>query len=361
VTQSSQVLSRAAQVAEILRDEIRRGTHGEFLPGEVALASRLQVSRPTLRTALEILRRESFLRTIKGQRTRVLHNDRQTNTGQSKTIAVLTAVPQHLLNSFSLFLLGRLQTAARHAGFKLEIHSDPRLEFSCPRRSIERVIAQVNAACWIHLITRDSVLKLFRDRKVPSLVVGGMRKADGFPFVDIDRHAMCQHAVHTLRSRGLARIAVIVPRDFAPGTDERLELWRDAFKQSEPEPDIRVRVFELDYHEWGVQRTLDRVFEAFSRPVGFLVVRPKHVLAILSHLMHTGMRLPQDASVISMGYESFLDFVAPSVAYYRSNWDQFANRLCRMAVQLAIEGVLPPRPVFLRCAFHDGASLARPR
>ncbi len=52
----------ASQVAEIVRRHIGRGQAGEFLPGERALGKRFQVSRITVRSALEVFRRETLLR-----------------------------------------------------------------------------------------------------------------------------------------------------------------------------------------------------------------------------------------------------------------------------------------------------------
>lgn len=51
-------ISRAAQVLEILRHGLRMHEWSERLPPEKVLSAQLQVSRSTLRAALEMLRRE---------------------------------------------------------------------------------------------------------------------------------------------------------------------------------------------------------------------------------------------------------------------------------------------------------------
>lgn len=326
-------------------------------PGEIAQASRLQVSRPTLRGALEVLRREGFIHTTPGRGTRIKQTRRETASEKLRAVAVLTAVPHHRLNSFSLFLLGKLQVATQSAGRQLELHCQPRLEFTRSPRSLERLVRHFPASCWVLLSTTPSVVNLFPEKKLPSLAVGAGVSNAGLPCIDIDHHATCQHAVMLLRSRGISRIALIAPRDVMPVSNDRAAPWRDAFLDASRGSENRARVFDLDFREWGVQRTLDRVFVAFPPPVGLLVVRPKHTLAIMSHLMHAGMHLPHDVSLISLGYESFLDFITPSVAHYRSDWDLFARRLCRMTLQLATEQSLPSRPVLLKSGFHAGDSL----
>jgi DNA-binding LacI/PurR family transcriptional regulator len=330
------VLSRAAQAAAVLRDEIRGGAYREILPGELVLADRLQVSRPTLRSALNILRREGLLRTTKGQRTRVLlRPTRSGGRGAPRVIGVLSAAPHHAQNSFSLFLFGKLQEAAHNAGFELELRSDPRLEFSCPSRSLDRLVTETQAACWVHFSSLASVQEWFRTRGIPSLLLGTAAGDLRLPYIGVDHKAVARHAVEMLLGRGLGRIAVIVPRDVLSESLPGMDRWREAFVQAGRVLRAHLRVCELDFLEWGVKRTLDRALEASPSPVALIVLRPKHVLAIMSYLMHHGMRLPADVSLISIGYEPFLDFLTPTVAHYELNWDAFARRLCRLTLRLA--------------------------
>jgi DNA-binding GntR family transcriptional regulator len=53
--------SLVAQVAEILRQELREGKWRDALPSESSLCDQLKVSRNTLRSALETLRRERLI------------------------------------------------------------------------------------------------------------------------------------------------------------------------------------------------------------------------------------------------------------------------------------------------------------
>jgi len=357
-THPPQVLSRGAQLAEILRDEIKRGMHREFLPGEVALAQRLQVSRPTLRSALHILRREGLLRTIKGQRTRVLlRRKRSGSLGAARVIGVLSAVPHHGFNSLSSFLFGKLQDAVHKADFELELHAEPRLEFCCPSRALDRLVAETQAACWVHFSSLVSVQEWFRARRIPSLVLGTVPRDLEVPSIGLDHNAVARHAVGMLLGRGLSRIAMIVLRDVLTDSHPAMDQWRVSFGQAAKSLGAHLRVFEMDFQEWGVKRTIDRVLEMSQRPVALIVLRPKHVLAIMSYLMHHGVRLPAEVALISIGYEPFLDFLTPTVAHYEVNWETFAKRLCRLTLRLATEGELPLRPVLVASEFRDGGTL----
>ena len=113
----------------------------------------------------------------------------------------------------------------------------------------------------------------------------------------------------------------------------------------------------MDIEAWGILPTMKRLLEAFSLPMGVLVERPKHVLAVTSYLLKTQRSIPDDVSLISLGYDPFMDYLTPSIAHYRVDWDVFAKRLIRMTLHLAMEGRLPSRPTLLMSNFHDGESL----
>src|SRR5205085_2774779 len=68
--QLPQRLSLVAQTAGILREQITAGTW-EHLPGERELCARLRVSRPTLRLALEALRKEGLFHVAQGKRRQI--------------------------------------------------------------------------------------------------------------------------------------------------------------------------------------------------------------------------------------------------------------------------------------------------
>lgn len=69
---------KARRVYLLLRDEIARGVHGDRLPGEQRLAERLQVSRVTIRRALDALTADGLIEKRAGAGSRI--------TGQSDSL-----------------------------------------------------------------------------------------------------------------------------------------------------------------------------------------------------------------------------------------------------------------------------------
>src|SRR5262245_37923209 len=79
MTEIPQRASLANQVAEVLRRDLRGGAWDEFLPGENDLCDRFQVSRVTMRAALDVLRREGLIEVSQGRRRRITSKARSTS------------------------------------------------------------------------------------------------------------------------------------------------------------------------------------------------------------------------------------------------------------------------------------------
>src|SRR3954466_6173402 len=64
--------SLVAETVNVMRRAIQSGMWRDHLPGERTLCVMWQISRPTLRSALDVLRREQLIEVEHGRRTRVL-------------------------------------------------------------------------------------------------------------------------------------------------------------------------------------------------------------------------------------------------------------------------------------------------
>ena len=86
-------LPKYQQIAEVLREEIIKGTYavGNVIPTEAKLQEQFDVSRHTIRQALSILINEGYLRSEKGSGTYVKNRlIESTNNNQTRKIGVIT-------------------------------------------------------------------------------------------------------------------------------------------------------------------------------------------------------------------------------------------------------------------------------
>src|SRR6266478_1241596 len=115
--------SLAEQTAKILREALQKGLWRERMPGERELSRQLNVSRPTLRLALDQLRREGWLKSTPG-RNRVIVGRAAGKGGaqRSRIVVLLTPLPLQDVSPFALCGMDKLRELLAAAGLQLEIH-----------------------------------------------------------------------------------------------------------------------------------------------------------------------------------------------------------------------------------------------
>lgn len=69
------------QIARVIRERIADSTYERRIPGESVLAAEFDVSRPTVRSALNILAAEGLVRAVRGRGTFVTRADPADDTG----------------------------------------------------------------------------------------------------------------------------------------------------------------------------------------------------------------------------------------------------------------------------------------
>src|SRR5688572_21126130 len=104
-----QRMSLVSQTAGILRDQINAGAWAGALPGERELCTQLHVSRPTLRAALELLRREGWIDVSHGRRRQIRKNPKRSRLLVSKCVVILTPVPLHRMPPFVICWMDELR------------------------------------------------------------------------------------------------------------------------------------------------------------------------------------------------------------------------------------------------------------
>src|SRR6187399_1643672 len=80
------------QAAAAIRQALEQSTWKEYLPSERRLCELLQVSRPTIRTALQTLAREGWLEIKHGRRNRLLSPARG-HTSERRLVVLVTPEP----------------------------------------------------------------------------------------------------------------------------------------------------------------------------------------------------------------------------------------------------------------------------
>ena len=351
----------AAQVAEILRQRLQSGEWKDALPSERHLCEELQVSRKTIRAALDQLQRQGWLRMSDNRRRiKAAGARRPCASGGSNKIVLLGAKPMRSAEQLLTSVIEQVEKHLHQAGFELELAISPRFALHDCSRTVAKLIGRARAACWILWSVQLETQRWFVERGLPTLVFGSTHRGVALPSVDIDYASAMQHAVNLLLARGHRRIALFCERNESAGDQLTMQGFLDAFRRAGitgAEP----RAIHHDGTVAGIGRVMEATFAREEPPTALLVSYPFQVLSVMGHLTRLGLRIPDDVSVVSRDHDSCLEHVVPSIARYSCDPSLFARKLSRLTMRLARGEPTAPIQVRIMPGFVSGQSVASPQ
>jgi DNA-binding LacI/PurR family transcriptional regulator len=351
----------ASQIAAQLRTEITRGTWQGWLPGERDLAQTVQASRNTVRAALEQLKAEGVLETVKGIGNRlVAFPATRPASDQPKSIGVIIPEPIGSVRPLVALWIDELKDLLLAEGGRLRVHDGRQFYQTNPNRALERLIDQHRHEAWVLTLSSEAMQRWFARRGLPCLIAGSTYPDVALPHYDLDYRAICRHAAGVLLRLGHRRIGLL-NRESRRAGDVDSELGFQEGVRAWPTGNATA---EISYHRDDVEsvaRALGRLLDRREPPTGLLVSNSYAYLAAASLLAQRGMRIPQDISLISRDDDPFLRSLAPAPARYVVSPHAFAKKMLAPILRLLEQeaGVKAPAPLLPK--FAAGGSVAAPK
>jgi DNA-binding LacI/PurR family transcriptional regulator len=357
MTRIPQRISLVAQTAAILREEIQAGAYANCLPSEQVLGGSLQVSRVTLRLALAQLEREGLLRAGQGRRRTILAPRRNPAPPPANPVVVLlTPVPLEAMQRFALYWIDDLREHLGEAGYRLELQESRLCYHAQPDRALQGLAQRLNPAGWVLYQSTAPMQRWFSRQALPCVITGSRHPGVQLPSVDLDYRAACRHAAGLFLARGHRRLAFLNPSPGLAGDKESEEGFLEIIR-SVPGGGAEAIIAGHDGTIPSLCRRLDALLGHRERPTALLVSKPHHVLTAVGYLAQRGLRLPQDASLISRDHDSFLEHVLPSVARYVASPSAMAHRLSRSVLEMVAGGAIQPASHRILPEFAAGQTL----
>ncbi|MEZ0388583.1 MAG: substrate-binding domain-containing protein [Verrucomicrobium sp.] len=329
--------SLVTETVKALRHGIESGLWSGYLPGERTLCSQWQISRPTLRVAVDLLRQEGLLEVGHGRRTRLLVHHAASRPS-TLTVGLLSPEPLQSMPPTTMLWVDELRGQLAASGHLLQV-TVGRAGFGKkgPAHALATVISDTPAAVWVLYQSTETMQRWFQEKGIPCVVVGSTFPGVQLPSVDRDYRAVCRHAVGTLVRRGHRRIAFLI---HTPPFGGDLES-EAGFQEGLAAAASRGIAGEVVHHDGtppGICSALDALVAGRNRCTGLLVARTGYALTAITHLLRRGLRVPEDVAVLCRDDDSFLDWLMPSVSRYAVSPGIFAKQVQTVVLKLVEKG-----------------------
>jgi LacI family transcriptional regulator len=347
------------QTADILREELKY--YQKALPCERFLADQFKVSRPTLRAALAVLRREGLIRVTPGQSSKIISQPHTaTSRSSSKVVGILAVRPMHQWPTWEIYFVGELRRHLQQAGYQLEVHVDGRLRWKRPQSILKNLVRQYPACCWLLNSQGLPVQRWFADQLLPSILLGTCYAQVHLPSIDINFRAVTRHAVGLLLGMKHRRIALLIRQSNLAGDLESEKGFREAFCHANHLNTLPSVVCHNQTIE-DIQNRLNSLMYSKTPPTGIIVSHCIDALTTLTCLTRMGFRIPGSISLISRDDDGFLANAVPKMTRYIFDWDDYTRKVFRMITCLTSTHRLPSSKVWIMPKVLKGETIAMRR
>lgn len=356
-THSTRYSTLSQQVARSLEDDIRRGILRECLPGERKLAETLQVSRRTIRAAVQILCHKNLAHRTHGMETKILKRpEAGSSVGSLRHVGLLVSTNVADLYPFAS-IVGILRDLLHVNGFRLEIHSGRRYFSPRPSGALAGLVAQFPHDGWILASTTRACQEWFGAQRIPAVVFGTAHEGVDLPCVDLDMRATSRHAANVLLRKGHRRVVLIMEDTDWAGLQRTEQGFLEGVRQFGDE--ATAQVFKHDGQVASLQRVVARLLQP-PAPTALYIVNPYHYLTVASVLAAKGLDVPRDMSLLCRDDETCLRYLPVTPSRYVRSDPLLAKALFAGLIRhfAPDSRETPAKSVLLLPQFNEGASLA---
>jgi GntR family transcriptional regulator, arabinose operon transcriptional repressor len=324
------------QVYQQLRESIISGklAAGYKLPRETDLATELKVSRITLRSSLNRLEQEGFIKRVQGRGTFVSpQTHKPTFNG---TIMVVHNAESGFESSWH-YIVPEISRFAQEHQFKtfvttntaFEMFSSSDIKAFADKNKIIGIIATTN-----HFNGNEPIIGKLQAAEVPVILAhSGMNDSatTGFAGIAINEKDGWKVAIEHLIQRGHKNIAILGN----DGTDFRNNSKAETLKQlaacgANSRPEL---ISQTHFDKSAISNAVKALLNVSPKPTAFLCYSDFYAVYVYDVLAKLKHRIPEDIAV--MGICGFPD--AKLLSPPLSTIDYEYSRLAEMAVEMVIE------------------------
>jgi hypothetical protein len=347
----------ADQAAVALRRAIEQGQLANALPGEITLARRLGVSRPSVHAALEQLAHAGLVEIRVGRRTRILSRSAMRSGRPARpTLAVISVGPGELESITQAPVMLHLRAEAASRGLEWDPVFEAKLAGPGAAPRLRQLVAGRRETCWVLHSCPAWLQHWFATARLPTLVLGTCAPGVALPSVDLDFRSVGWHAAGMLARHGHRAVALVLPAAPQPGDVACREGFQAYFARLRR---ADTRISELAVTA-PVPRAITRLRYALTGPqraTAVFVMREASALAAYTQVLELGLAVPRDVSVVSRDTHPLIDAALPQLTRYGTSPLKQATLAIRAAQAVLAGTAGRPRPRLVAPQYIAGATL----
>ena len=287
-----------------VQNMIRSGDlkEGDRLPSENALCRQFQLSRQTVRHALEILEAQHVVVKIQGSGTYVGDGEKNRERPSYKNIAVISTYFDYYIFPPTLYgienVLSKAGYSTRLAFTNDSVHHEKTiLKTILERDDVDGIIVEPAKSAMPN--PNLDLYRQLRSRNIPILFFNASYPEPGMPCVRIDDVLIAEKATDLLIEAGHTKIAAILNAEDGQGhlryTGYLKSMWKHHLKT-----DAR-RTILLDSDMIGNLKTIeDYVLSCLEGVTGVLCYNDELASQLLDLLEEKGVKVPEDLSIVGI-------------------------------------------------------------
>lgn len=344
------------QTAQCLQERIRLLKWQDGLPSEASLCREFQVSRVTLRRALDQLVHAGLI--IPGGRGAHHRVNPNAELGPApprtgNIIRVLAPFSFWKMGAVSHSILDALSQRISPAGLRVEFESRPRLFERDEPRELERLLSLPETLGWVLVFSTEAIQSWFARKNLPCVVAGRLHGEVKLSSVYPDHIAVARHAAGLLVSRGHRRIACLTAKRTSLGDRLAASTFADEVRRL----GAQVESHEYESDPLSVSRIMNFVIGARPTPTACYLTCPEDAVRALCHTVHAGISVPDQMEFLVGFDDPILDYTVPSLAHYSFTGSMMGRKIGDLLLDQIENPRRPPTETAIMADFAPGGTL----
>ena len=308
--------SKYKRLAAFLRDDILTGKLTDKLPTEMELMQRHEVSRQTVRHALDLLTDEGLITSRQGSGTYVSLN-RETRPDPKKIVFVSSSLSDYIFPS----IVRGIEHELQKTDYSLSLLSTD-YRFEREAEILQSLISDPPSGILIEgnrTVLPSPNMRLYRQliqMRVPMIFLhSGQWELTEIPSVTTDDRAGGKDAVHYLADRGHRSLAGVFNCQDGQSINRYYGMLRAMQERGLQFHDDAILWYQSN-DTLDILLQSDSTMQFFSESSAIVCYNDQAAIRILRYLTERGVRVPDEKSLISFDDSVFSQFTTPGITSF---------------------------------------------